>query len=188
MKRFIIIVILLFAMPTSSLAQQEEKDASHSNRSKQNTKSQPSKVYYGGELGLGFGDYFRISVMPLIGYKVTPQFSVGGKVGYAYGKDKRYSTTIESHNYGGSIFARYRFVQRLYAHTEFVYNSYKYQTERLETEREWVPFLLLGGGYVQPVSDNAVLFVEVLWDVLRDSDSPYDASDPFVKFGIGIGF
>ncbi len=68
-----------------------------------------------------------------------------------------------------------------------VYWSYKYQTENLEGDRTWVPFLLLGGGYIFPVGPGVSLFVEALWDVLKDENSPYDSSSPFVKMGVGVG-
>jgi hypothetical protein len=151
---------------------------------------QQSKWYYGGNIGINFwNNYFYIGVYPLVGYKVTPKFSVGGKLGYAYYSynDSDFST----HNYGGSIFTRYRVVPQFYLHGEFVYFSYERQTFvnlQRGTERFWVPFLLLGGGYSQMVSPNVWVFVEVLFDVIQDSNSPYKDWDPFVSFGAGVGF
>ena len=43
-----------------------------------------------------------------------------------------------------------------------------------ESERNWVPFLLLGGGFVQHVGPNASVYVEVLFDVLQNENSPYE--------------
>jgi hypothetical protein len=174
-----IIFIFLLAF---SLAAQENQTAP-----KPVKVNEPSKVYWGGELGLTFGSYFRISLVPLIGYKVAPQFHVGGKLGFSYIEDKRYETKITSFNYGGSVFARYLLIRGLYAHAEYVYWSYKFQTENLEGDRTWVPFLLVGGGYIQPISPSASLFVEILWDVLKDENSPYNSSDPWIKVGIGVG-
>jgi hypothetical protein len=150
-------------------------------------KDEPSKIYWGGELGLSFGSYFRISLIPLIGYKVTPKFHVGAKLGVAYIIDNTYEKEVTSFNYGGSVLARYLLIKGLYAHTEYAYWSYKYQTENLEGERTWVPFVLVGGGYILPISPAASLFVEVLWDVLKDENSPYDSSQPWVKVGVGVG-
>ena len=147
----------------------------------------PSKVYYGGTVGLSFGDYFRISLEPYVAYKVTPKFSLGGKVRYEYIEDKRYSEKLTSSNYGGSVFTRYRLIPQIYAHGEFAYMSYKYQTSNLESQREWIPFLLLGGGLVQRAGARTAMYVEVLWDVLQDDNSPYDSSTPFVGVGVGVG-
>ena len=181
MSRKHILVMLIFLL-VSALTAQESATAL-----KPLEKNEPSKVYWGGELGLSFGSYFRISVVPLVGYKVTPQFHVGGKIGLSYIEDKRYQTKITSFNYGGSIFARYLLIKGLYAHAEYVYWSYKYQTENLEGQRTWVPFFLVGGGYIQPISPTASLFVEILWDVLGDDNSPYNSSEPWVKVGVGVG-
>jgi hypothetical protein len=186
MRRTIFTFILAIVFISGSFAQETDKTKE---KPKAKSKQEPSKVYWGGQLGLSFGSYFRIAVIPMVAYKVSPKFHVGGKIGYAYTEDKRYeNATITSHNYGGSVFSRYLIVRGLYAHAEFVYWSYKYQTENLEGERTWVPFILLGGGYIQPVSRTTSVFIEVLWDVLQDENSPYNASDPWVSIGVGVGF
>jgi hypothetical protein len=41
---------------------------------------------------------------------------------------------------------------------------------------------------VQPISPNAAVFVEVLFDVLQDSNSPYDRWNPFISIGVAAGF
>jgi hypothetical protein len=147
-----------------------------------------NRVYYGGIVGLSFGDYFRISLEPYVGYKLTPKASVGGKIRYEYIEDKRYEEKLTSSNYGGSIFTRYRLIPQIYAHGEFAYMSYKYKISERESDRSWVPFLLLGGGLVQRAGARTSLYVEVLWDVLQDDNSPYDSSTPFVSIGVGVGF
>jgi hypothetical protein len=153
-----------------------------------------SKVYYGGNVGLSFwNNYFYLGVYPLVGYKVTPKFSVGGKLGYAYISDRSVNPSFDTHNYGGSVFTRYRVVPQFYLHGEFVYFSYERQTInptnfQVGKERVWVPFILLGGGLSQMISPNVWFFAEVLVDVLNDENSPYKKWDPFVSFGVGAGF
>jgi hypothetical protein len=122
-------------------------------------------------------------VEPLVGYKLTPKFSVGGQLRYEFVNDKGYAEDYTSHNYGASVFSRYRVVPQLYGHAEFAYMSYDYPLGR-----ESVPFLLLGGGYSQPVGKAAWVYVEVLFDVLNDSNSPYDRWEPFIGVGVGVGF
>ena len=154
-------------------------------------EKQPSKarrVYFGGTLGFSFGNYTRISIAPLVGFRLTKMWSAGVKVAYEYVQDKRYSETITSNNYGGSVFARLRPTPRFYLHGEYAYMSYEYQTTDLSSEREWVPFLLLGGGYVRPISKRTSAFVEVLFDVLQDENSPYADWDPWISIGVATGF
>ena len=154
-----------------------------------------SKVYYGGNIGFNFwNDYFYLSVQPLIGYKVSPKFSIGGKIAYSYLNDRRFDPSFNSHNFGGSVFARYRVTPQVYLHSEFVYASFDqitgfdFQKNEWKSDRVWVPFLLLGGGLSQHVGPNVWLFAEVLFDVINDSNSPYKKWDPIVSFGAGVGF
>jgi hypothetical protein len=152
---------------------------------------QESHVFYGGQIGLTLGDYFRISIEPLIGYRLTPRLSFGGKARYEYVNDSRYSEDIIAHNYGGGVFSNFFIFKGLYAHGEYSYMSYQYQTEirgeEYETEREWVPFLFLGGGYAVQISRSAFFFIEATWDVIQDDNSPYAAGEPFMSVGVMAG-
>ena len=160
-----------------------------------NPPAAESRWYYGGNIGFNFwNDYFYLGIYPLVGYKVTPQLSLGAKVGYAYISDDRYEPlpALNTSNYGGSILSRYRIIPQLYAHAEFAYWSYEnainITSQGYETERVWVPYLLLGGGYSQNIGSNVWIFTEVLFDVINDENSPYESGDPFVSFGVGVGF
>jgi len=186
MQRTIVTLVLAFILLSGSFAQETDKDKE---KSQPMSKQEPSKVYWGGQLGLSFGSFFRIAIIPMVGYKVTPRFHVGGTLGYSYTKDtSSEKLTVTSHNFGGSVFTRYLIVKGLYGHVEYAYWSYKYQIEDIEGERRWVPFLLVGGGYIQPISPSTSIFIEALWDVLQDENSPYDSSSPFVSIGVGVGF
>lgn len=196
MKKTILLVLFIGLI---SYAQNNNPDSTKTNQPQQEVQqSQPSKWYYGGTVGFNFwGDYFYLSVNPLIGYQVSPKFSVGGKVQYAYINDSRYDPLeLTSHNYGAGIFARFRPIYQVYLHAEFDYASYENYTvytplvgqPYAESERNWVPFLLLGGGFVQRVGPNASVYVEVLFDVIQDENSPYEDWDPIISVGGGVGF
>jgi hypothetical protein len=151
-----------------------------------------NRWYYGGNVGFSFwNDYTYLGVYPLVGYKITPQFSVGAKVGYSYINYK--DIDFDTHNYGGSVFTRYRIIPQIYLHGEFVYFSYERRTfslinQQFGSERVWVPFLLLGGGFSQQISPNVWAYAEVLFDVINDNNSPYNSGEPFVSVGVGVGF
>ena len=146
--------------------------------------SGPSRIYYGGQVTLSFGSTTRIGIFPLVGYKLTPKLSGGAKAGYEY---VSYDNDLSSHNYGGSVFARVRVGRNLYAHAE--YEAINYEVPGLEgSSREWVPFVLLGGGYTKALSARTSVYAEVLFDVLQDDSSPYKDWEPIVNFGVGVGF
>ncbi len=146
------------------------------------------RVYFGGYASLTVGSYTRIGVYPLIGYKFTPKLSGGLKIGYEYVSDNRYASHYTTNNYGGSIFARYRVIPRLYAHVEYEMINYELYNFDGTSNREWVPFLYIGGGYSQPIGKNVWLTAQVLFDVLQDERSPYNRWDPVFSVGVAAGF
>jgi hypothetical protein len=195
----ILFVLLLTGFLFSSIYAGDNTLTESKINSSQTTQppSAESKLYYGGNIGFSFwNDYFYLGVYPLVGYKVTPKLSLGAKIGYAYISDDRYEPfpALNTSNYGGSLFSRYRIIPQLYAHAEFAYWSYEnissFNTldNTYNTERYWVPYLLLGGGFSQNVGPNVWLFAEVLFDVINDENSPYESGEPFISFGAGVGF
>lgn len=196
MKLFIISLLVFYS--SFLLAEQKDSTVIKQDSTIEKSESPPSKEsrwYYGGEVGFGFSsDYFSIGIEPIVGYKITPKFSLGGKIGYTYISDSRYDPlpTLNTSNYGGSIFSRYRIIPQLYAHAEFAYWSYEQAiditADGYETERVWVPFILLGAGFSQMISPNVWAYAEVLFDVLNDPNSPYEEWDPWISVGVGVGF
>lgn len=168
---------------TEQVQAQKQEEKKH-----QEPKGKNPKVYYGGYANVSVGTYTRIGFEPLIAYKLFPKFSIGGKLSYEFVKDKRYETTYESSNYGISLFARRRFFKRLYAHLEYSEMNYKIYDSLGDYDRRWVSFLYLGGGVSLPISKNASVNAEVLWDLIQDQHSPYKSLQPFFNVGIGIGF
>jgi len=192
-------ILIFLIITTSSLLFAQQNDSTNVNEENKSemTKSNnsESKWYYGGQVGFAFSsNYFSIGFDPLVAYKITPQFSLGAKIGYTYISDDRYEPlpALNTSNYGGSIFSRYRIIPQIYAHAEFAYWSYEnainLTDEGYDTERVWVPYLLLGGGFSQMISPNVWAYAEILFDVLNDTNSPYDEWDPFISVGIGVGF
>jgi len=192
MKHFILFILLIF----SSFAFAQTTDSVKTNDQTKTSQDNSAKVnrwYYGGNIGFSFwNNYFYLSISPMVGYKITPQFSIGGKVGYAYSSDSSVDPTFNTSSYGGSIFSRYRVIPQFYLHGEFAYisyeNAYLKPLGGYTTERNWVPFLLLGGGFSQMISPNVWAYAEILFDVINDENSPYKAGDPFISFGVGVGF
>jgi len=151
------------------------------------------KVYFGGNLFFTLGSYTSIGIWPMVGYKVTPRLSLGLQPGYEYLKyDSYYGGSYETSNYGFRVFSRYRVIPQAYAHVEYANINYgqQYRTPGgdIEEERNWVPFLFIGGGISQPLGGTAFAYVQILFDVLQDDNSPYANGEPFWSVGIVAGF
>ena len=188
MKILILFLSVMFWVHTSYAQVQFQDTTTAEETVVPKAKIDKSKLYYGGNVNLSIGNYTVIGATPLVGYKVSPQFSVGGQLAYEYVRDRRYSTDYETSNYGLSIFSRYRVVPQLYVHAEFSEMNYKLYNNLGGSERTWVPFLWLGGGFSQPISRNTWLNAQVLFDVINNENSPYKDWEPFYSIGFGVGF
>lgn len=153
--------------------------------SKSNFKN---NLFYGGYINLSFGSYTVIGIEPMVGYKVNPKLSMGVKARYDYIQDDRYGADRTTSTYGGSIFGRYLITPKFYAQIEAASYNYEYFYLNGGSERDWVPFLFMGGGFVQPLGERSWINVQILFDVLQDEKSPYDDWEPFFSIGAGTGF
>jgi len=179
-----ILLLLFIVLVHNALAQ----DTTQLEPAEKSSKPLKDKIYFGGNIGMVFGTYTMIGIYPLMGYKITPKFSAGIKVAYEYVQDSRYGTKYTTSNYGGSIFSRYRIIQPLYAHVEYAMMNYELYNYDGSSEREWVPFLLVGAGFSQLLAPRTWINVQVLFDVLQHDNSPYSSWEPFISVGIGVGF
>ncbi len=157
-----------------------------------NTVKQPvkeSKFYYGGFLNLTFGSYTAIGIEPLVGYKITSKLSAGTIVTYEYISDNTNTGyTYKSSNFGASIFTRYRVIPQAYFHVEFSEMNYNSHNSNGYNTNYWVPFLFLGPGFSQQISQNSWMNTQILFDVIQNENSPYGHGVPFYSIGFGIGF
>lgn len=152
--------------------------------------AQSSNVFYGGGIGLSFGTIDYIEIAPMIGIQVTDEFSTGINLLYRYRDDSRYSPSLSTNDYGGGLFARYRFLPSLFAQTEYEYLSFEYYDFDGNTERDTYSSFLVGGGLSQPMGHNVALNAVVLYNIsYSDSDfyRPYD-SPWVVRVGVSAGF
>lgn len=127
------------------------------------------RLYFGGGLGLnggvdGYGSkYFYFALNPIVGYMVTPKFSVGTGLNW---QRFTYTEPIKFHydQYGISPFMRYNFSE-LFAYGE--YNLLNTPTYNI-AQRKTFDRLLLGLGYSQPIGGRGAVNVMALYDVIYD--------------------
>lgn len=143
------------------------------------------RLYIGGNVGAWFGTTTYFNISPLIGCKITKQFSVGGGVTYNYYSQtysgQKYISTI----YGGNAFARYLILENLFAQVGFDRLSVEDYTSPIPNSRTWVDNILLGGGYRQPFSERGSFVAAVFYNINQTPLSPYP--NPIVQIGFNIG-
>ncbi|NCA84161.1 MAG: hypothetical protein EOM83_01145 [Clostridia bacterium] len=195
MKKFVLILIVFLCLSIVSVGQQNDSARVNPYSHLQKEKSDfANRLYFGGSFMLSLGSYTSIGIWPLVGYKVTSKLSVGLQPGYEYLKydSYYYGGSYETSNYGARVFARYRIIPQIYVHTEYAAINYEIESKlpsgQIDETREWVPFLFLGGGLSQEIGRNSYVYIQVLFDVLNDENSPYRNGAPFWSMGIVAGF
>jgi hypothetical protein len=166
----------------------------------QNTGS--SRYFFGGGLGLQFGDVTLIDISPMLGYRITEKLAAGVTLTYKYYKVKNYypyylnlpSTDLKSNIYGGSLFGRYFLFENLFAQAEYEYLLYSYDAYDINTGGSGysksnktidLPSFFLGGGYRQPIGGRTFFTITVLYNFSESPYSPY--SNPIIRAGISVG-
>ncbi len=212
-----ILTLLLFSLFFAGVVSAQEEVYSSSgkplNRTKKNVKDDrlmdPSRIIVGGWglFGIGSG-VTNVGVTPILGYRITDNFSAGIGFGYQYLRVKDYYlvntsfTTTEGrplnmHIYSPSVWARHIIWNNIFAHAEYEHNisSYKeyinntlvdppYETRDVNIN---VPCLLLGGGLRQPVGERSSFVFMALYDVLQNQYSPY-RNTIAIRVGFNFGF
>jgi hypothetical protein len=170
-----------------------------------NPKSDPhifdntGPIWWGGNFQLGFSGYNGISSLqfglaPMFGYKLTPRFSVGPRVGgvlsyfsYRYAGTKVSVSTI---TWSLAGFARYKFIDQLFGHAEYEYqnqaivlsNGYNLEVARVARNN-----MYLGAGYSSGFGVNRGEIL-VLYNLNRSSTLGSFQSPITFRFGFTHNF
>ena len=155
------------------------------------------RLYFGGGLGLGFGNTTFVNVSPLVGYRITERFSAGVRVKYQYYKYNQsfigtngavVRSSFESNIYGGGAFSRLFATDNIFLHGEYENLSVQFGDIFGNKTREWIPSAFVGGGYAYPIGGRAVFSITALYNVLYDEfKSPY-ASPLDIQAGIFLSY
>ncbi|MBL0343175.1 MAG: hypothetical protein IPP71_21290 [Bacteroidetes bacterium] len=149
------------------------------------------KLFFGGNLGLQFGNLTYVDVSPLIGYKITEKLHAGIGATYIYYRYKDSFGNYETSIYGGRVFGRYYPIDNLFAHVEYEILNLDVPASVPGSNydvlvRDNISSVLVGGGYVQPIGTNASLMLMVLFNLTEEQYSPYQ--NPIFRIGINAGF
>lgn len=215
MKQILTTILLSLFCVGAATAQEEVYSSSGKplNRSQKNVKDDrlidPGRIIVGGwgMFGIGSG-VTNVGITPILGYRITDNFSAGIGFGYQYLRVKDYflvttsfTTTerrpLNMHFYSPSVWARHIIWNNIFAHAEYEHNisSYKEYINNIFVDPPYeirnvninVPCLLLGGGLRQPIGARSSFVFMALYDVLQNEYSPY-RNTIAIRVGFNHGF
>jgi hypothetical protein len=184
-KAFYVAVTLLFLGAGFGDGLQAQTTAPHPP-----PQSWRDRMFFGGGMGVGFGDVDFVSIEPLFGVHLNKQFSVGGSLIYRWTNDDRYAESLNFNDYGARAFVQYFPVPNFFGQLEYEYLNYEYALPTLDTDRNTQGSLFVGGGISQPMGGKAAFFASALYNLSYDDNDPFRPYDsPWViRAGVGVGF
>jgi len=203
MRKLILLVLILSVQFSFGQYTSEESDERINPLSKLSFKD---RLYTGGNIAFNIANISGIPIYffetaPFVGYKVTPQFSLGVGAKYIYIGSKQ--ANFKYSVYGGNLFSRYKFNESLYAHAEFELLRAYYLDPNLPIcptcpktgDRANVPMFFAGAGYNYSIGGAVNLQIMLLYDFINSINSPYQGNFMFgalgppiiYRIGISIG-
>ena len=189
------------ALPPTSKSKQSEAATRYSAPPPPaNQKSDWRKrIYVGGYFGLSFSNvYSNVEISPIVGYRITDNFSMGVGVIYRYYSYEYFNLAqgntqkASFSNWGGRINANYRLFDLIALGAEYQYitNDWLEGYDDLGNpvwDKKGVNILFVGGGLSKRVGGNAIMYVMAYYDILQEQYSPY--SDNIIwRIGVSAGF
>ena len=179
-------LFLLFSV--QAIAQQEVR--------KERTPMDPSRLFFGGNFGVRFGDFSMVNISPQVGYRFTDRFSAGGGVNFITS-----STTVrtangerimrEGYGYAGlNLFARVFPISNLFVNVQpemnYSWGRVRYYNGQADVKSPgaYVPVLLVGAGAAIPAGRGQLVAMYQL-DLVGNERSPYGRR-PFLTFGFNF--
>lgn len=187
----ILLLSLLFISAVSFAQDEKEKKKGYD----------PTNVFTGGSVSFSLsGGYYRsflAGIHPHFGYTFAKWIDAAGVVNFEYYSQRdEFNNKYHNTTYGIGAFTRIYPVQFLFIQAEPEYNfiALKYLPTGSLSQKSNVsaPSLLLGAGYTSARSDkNSFAYLSLLFDVIKDINSPYVDGNgnilPVIRAGINIG-
>lgn len=177
------LILALFLSSSITSFAQYDPDYNNNDDEDLNSLSFKDRLYTGGNFWGSFGQISVLEISPIVGYRITNDYSAGVGLKYSFYKQNVapvFSTSI----YGGSVFTRYVFLDRLVAHAELEMLNVEVFRTISTSERLWVPIGLVGGGY----SANGFQAM-LLYDVIGNENNPYIGTfGPNSRIYLRVGF
>lgn len=188
MKKFVLVLMAIVVTAQSIKAQDEPEQPEKKGFDK-------SKLFFGGNFGLGFGTNTFVNVSPQVGYRFNDYLAAGVGVNFNYYSYKYYNYDgsdlyRESLGYSGlNVFGRVYPIKFIIIQAQpelnYSWGSRKFYdgTAKERLPGQFVPSLLIGGGAAIPMGTrNGALLLMMQYDVFQESRSPY-GNKPFFTLG-----
>jgi hypothetical protein len=147
------------------------------------------RLYTGGSFGLQFGTYTNISLLPILGYRVTDKFSIGAGAVYHFSKYNRLSFS----SYGARGFTQLELFNigegAVLGHAEVEYLNTKYEDAfgNISEGRKNLALPLVGVGYRQRLGTKASVDMLLLYNMNENVlGNPYN--NPVFRVGFNVPF
>jgi len=142
------------------------------------------RIFWGGNIGLMFGNYTYIAVDPVVGYRLTNRLSAGIGGNYSWTKSTYYDYVGQT--YGCNVFASFTLIKNLsevlpfydnggillYGELSLINTSDLYNI--LPYGREvWAYTPMAGFAYQSPIGPRSYMLVMILYNFNESSVSPY---------------
>ncbi len=167
-------------------------------RNRENDESEKliDKLWFGGNIGLGFSsnqfeNLFLIGLSPMVGYKITPQFSIGPRIDFSYtyfgyktGPDSK--ERLNMFSYGIGPFARFKIIESIFIHGEYQIESRAFPLwtgSGYTRVRDIQSNLFLGVGYNMGGSELVLLYNFYATNRTTYFQPPFD-----FRFGFNYNF
>lgn len=174
-------LILFFVFGSMSLFAQEFIKNENEEKPKEH-RFDKERLFFGGGLGLQFGDIVMISFAPEVGYRFTKRFNAGIGISYFYISSTS-PVTFSTNIYGGKVFGSFSTFENLFIHAEYeVINlETKYFNPNIypEQTRFNIGSMLIGPGYKFKLGERSSLNLLVLYNLNETAYSPY--SNPIMR-------
>lgn len=148
------------------------------------SKFDASKLTFGGNLSLQFGDYTVVGISPQVGYDFNKYFTAGAGLGYTYYKDKYYdykwNASYLSFDLFGRVYPIEYIVLGIQPEISRMWQTVKWNDGYKQSESKFVPSFLVGVGL-----RFQGMIAMIQYDVVQDKNSPYGDN---IFYSVGYTF
>jgi hypothetical protein len=197
--RSILLSVLFLTIQQLAMAQMTMYDSlTTAEPVEEQKKFDPSRLVFGGNLGVSFGNFTFINISPQVGYMFSPLVTAGAAINYVHSSFKTQDFNgndlyKENFSYAGiNLFGRFFPTNFLFVSLQpevnYSWGKVTFENDQPDIKQptEWIPTLLAGAGVMIGGSGGrGGVMVSLQYDLAQNPRSPY-GTRPFVSMGINF--